>query len=158
MGVLPWVLPPPSLQSLTQSSQGGPAAALGTAAVLLTRTPPSAWWSGAVGNFSLMDWGIFAGLTGISLPLGYAAGASPSPAFAKVSGNMARPSMVAGAVMGAAAGFLLAYQNSCGADRGCCGVWWWWWWWPAGGSGHAALLPPAAAVAMEWEAQGRPRC
>lgn len=80
-----------------------------------------------MGNFSLTDWGVFAGLTAISLPLGYAAGSSPSPAFAKVSGNMARPSMVAGAVMGAAAGFLLAYQNSCGrlgggVGRGAGGV------------------------------------
>ena len=39
-----------------------------------------------------------------------AAGAQRSPAFAKVSGAMARPSMIAAALMGGLAGFMLAYQ------------------------------------------------
>lgn len=55
-------------------------------------------------------------------PLLYAcvatAGAQRSPAFSKVSGAMARPSMWAGACMGAMAGFMLAYQNSCGRLMG----------------------------------------
>ena len=46
------------------------------------------------------------------------AGASPSPAYARVFGNLARPSMFAGAAIGAAAGFMLAYQNSCGRLMG----------------------------------------
>lgn len=72
----------------------------------------------AVGNFSLTDWGVFGGLSAISYPLGYAAGASPSPAFAKVSGNMARPSAGMAAILGAIAGFMLAYQNSSGRLMG----------------------------------------
>lgn len=47
-----------------------------------------------------------------------AAGANASPAYAKVAGNMARPSMVAGLLMGATAGFMLAYQNSSGESAG----------------------------------------
>lgn len=48
----------------------------------------------------------------------FPAGAQRSPAFAKVSGAMARPSMWAGACLGALAGFMLAYQNSCGRLMG----------------------------------------
>ena len=72
----------------------------------------------AVSNFNLTDWGIFAGLTAVSFPLGYAAGASPSPSFAKISGNMGRPSAMAATFMGALAGFMLAYQNSSGRLMG----------------------------------------
>jgi len=72
----------------------------------------------AVGNFNLTDWGVFGGLSAISYPLGYAAGASPSPAFAKVSGNMARPSAGMATILGAMAGFMLAYQNSSGRLMG----------------------------------------
>lgn len=46
------------------------------------------------------------------------AGAQVSPAYAKVAGAMARPSMWTGACMGALAGFMLAYQNSCGRLMG----------------------------------------
>lgn len=72
----------------------------------------------AVGNFNLTDWGIIGGLTAFSWPIGYAAGGSPSPAFAKVSGAMGRPSAGMGAIIGALAGFLLAYQNSSGRLQG----------------------------------------
>jgi hypothetical protein len=47
-----------------------------------------------------------------------AAGAQRSPAFAKVSGAMAVPTMWAAACMGGVAGFLLAYQNSNGRLMG----------------------------------------
>jgi hypothetical protein len=66
----------------------------------------------------MSDWAIFGGLTAGSYPVGYWAGASPSPAFARVSGAMARPSAVAGAAMGALAGFMLAYQNASGRLMG----------------------------------------
>lgn len=46
------------------------------------------------------------------------AGAQRSPAFAKVSGAMGRPSMWMGATLGALAGFMLAYQNSSGRLMG----------------------------------------
>lgn len=46
------------------------------------------------------------------------AGAQVSPAYARVAGAMARPSMWAGACLGALAGFMLAYQNSCGRLMG----------------------------------------
>jgi len=72
----------------------------------------------AVGNFNFTDWGILGGLTAISYPLGYLAGGSPSPAFAKVSGNMGRPSAVMASIIGATAGFMLAYQNSSGRLMG----------------------------------------
>ena len=72
----------------------------------------------AVANFSLDDWVLFGGVTGISFPLGYYAGVTRSPAFSKVSGAMARPSMWAGAAMGLTAGFMLAYQNSSGRLMG----------------------------------------
>ena len=72
----------------------------------------------AVGNYNLKDWATFGGLTAISYPLGYLAGASPSPAFAKVSGSMARPSAVTASIIGALAGFMLAYQNSSGRLQG----------------------------------------
>ncbi len=71
-----------------------------------------------MGNFSLSDWGVFGGLGAVSFPLGYAAGASPSPSFAKISGNMARPSAVMATLMGSLAGFFLAYQNSSGRLMG----------------------------------------
>lgn len=71
-----------------------------------------------VANFSINDWAIFGGLAAISYPLGWAAGAQPSPMYAKISGNMARPSAVMAALMGAAAGFMLAYQNSSGRLMG----------------------------------------
>lgn len=38
--------------------------------------------------------------------------------YARISGNMARPSAVAAAAMGAVAGFMLAYQNSSGRLMG----------------------------------------
>lgn len=71
-----------------------------------------------VGNFSLRDWGVVAGVTAVSIPAGYAAGASTSPAFARVGGNMARPSIVAAGIIGITAGFMLAYQNSSGRLMG----------------------------------------
>lgn len=71
-----------------------------------------------MGNFSVSDWAIFGGVGAVSYPLGYAAGASPSPSFAKISGNMARPSAAMAAIMGAMAGFMLAYQNSSGRLMG----------------------------------------
>ena len=52
------------------------------------------------------------------LPSRCCAGTSRSPAFAKVAGAMGRPSMWAGACLGAMAGFMLAYQNSCGRLMG----------------------------------------
>ena len=54
----------------------------------------------------------------MSFPLGYAAGGSPSPSFAKISGNMARPSAVMATMIGSLAGFFLAYQNSSGRLMG----------------------------------------
>jgi NADH-ubiquinone oxidoreductase complex I, 21 kDa subunit len=45
-------------------------------------------------------------------------GGNPSPAFAKISGAMNRPSAVMGAIIGATAGFMLAYQNSGGRLMG----------------------------------------
>ncbi|KAG7667012.1 hypothetical protein Ndes2526B_g04495 [Nannochloris sp. 'desiccata'] len=77
---------------------------------------PSFWQT--VGNFNLKDWALFGGLTAISYPLGFAAGGNPSPAFAKISGAMNRPSGVMGAIIGATAGFMLAYQNSGGRLMG----------------------------------------
>lgn len=78
-----------------------------------------------MGNFSLDDWGLAAGVAAVSAPLGYLAGAQRSPAYAKVAGSMARPTMWTAVMMGATAGFLLAYQNSCGRlmglkVRSCC--------------------------------------
>ena len=88
----------------------------------LTDLPPSSCPApcppAAVANFSLDDWVLFGGVTGISFPLGYYAGVTRSPAFSKVSGAMARPSMWAGAAMGLTAGFMLAYQNSSGRLMG----------------------------------------
>lgn len=72
----------------------------------------------AVANFNLTDWSIFAGLAAISFPLGWAAGAPASPMYARVSGNMARPSAIAATVLGATAGYMLAYQNSSGRLMG----------------------------------------
>ncbi|KAL4436093.1 hypothetical protein ABPG77_005541 [Micractinium sp. CCAP 211/92] len=77
---------------------------------------PSA--SKIVSNFNANDWMIFGGMTAASFPLGYLAGAQRSPAFAKVSGAMGRPSMWMGATLGALAGFMLAYQNSSGRLMG----------------------------------------
>lgn len=71
-------------------------------------------FSKIVGNFSIEDLTIWAATTGVCVPLGYLAGAHRSPAFAKVSGAMGRPSMWVGGVMGFTAGFMLAYQNSSG--------------------------------------------
>jgi hypothetical protein len=45
-------------------------------------------------------------------------GGNPSPAFAKISGAMNRPSGVMGAIIGGIAGFMLAYQNSGGRLMG----------------------------------------
>lgn len=93
---------------------------------MLTATLPRAHClSSAVGNFSLDDWGLAAGVAAVSAPLGYLAGAQRSPAYAKVAGSMARPTMWTAVMMGATAGFLLAYQNSCGRlmglkVRSCC--------------------------------------
>ncbi|PRW60584.1 NADH-ubiquinone oxidoreductase kDa subunit-like [Chlorella sorokiniana] len=75
-------------------------------------------FSKTVGNFSLDDWGLAAGVAAVSAPLGYLAGAQRSPAYAKVAGSMARPTMWTAVLMGATAGFMLAYQNSCGRLMG----------------------------------------
>ncbi|GAB4814646.1 hypothetical protein N2152v2_001692 [Parachlorella kessleri] len=77
---------------------------------------PSFWRT--VGNFNVSDWGVVAAVTGVSIPVGYAAGAQPSPAFTRLSGNMAKPSMVAAGLMGVTLGFMLAYQNSSGRLMG----------------------------------------
>ncbi len=95
----------------------------------------------AVGNFNLRDYGTVAAATGVSIPIGYAAGAnllssvSTTPPHcaplsiacacntgakvvtsyhASAAAAMTRPSIVSAAVLGAVAGFLLAYQNSSG--------------------------------------------
>ena len=57
-------------------------------------------------------------LPALQLPPPAPAGVTSSPAFSKVSGAMARPSMWAGAAMGLTAGFMLAYQNSSGRLMG----------------------------------------
>lgn len=168
----------------------------------------------AVGNFGVEDWAIVGGVTAVSFPLGWLAGAQPSPAFAKVrrpgclpaplscphssgasacvgptqpllplpapaacgcrvaaaaaaepvvappslllapqvAGAMARPSMWAGATMGLVAGFMIAYQNSCGrlmglkasaraVGAGCVGIL------PLGAACCCRLLPAAACIA-----------
>ncbi|KAL4855037.1 Protein S-acyltransferase 11 [Chlorella vulgaris] len=79
---------------------------------------PAPGFGKTVSNFNLEDWGLAAAVTAISFPLGYLAGAQRSPAFAKVSGAMAVPTMWAAACMGGVAGFLLAYQNSNGRLMG----------------------------------------
>jgi hypothetical protein len=66
----------------------------------------------------LRDWTLFGGLAAVSYPIGYAAGGSPNPAFAKVSGAMNRPSAVMATIIGATAGFMLAYQSSSGRLMG----------------------------------------
>lgn len=75
------------------------------------------FWN-TVYNFNLSDWGIFAGATAISIPVGFAAGSNPSPAYAKFAGNITRQSMVMAGIIGATAGFMLAYQNSSGRLMG----------------------------------------
>lgn len=49
--------------------------------------------------------------------LGYV-GAAPSPAYARVSGNLGHSSAVVASMIGALAGFMLAYQNSTGRLQG----------------------------------------
>ena len=66
----------------------------------------------AVGNYTVKDWTIVGGLTAVGYPVGYAAAGNPSPPFARLSGNLGRPTAVMASVLGGVAGFLLAYQNS----------------------------------------------
>jgi len=51
------------------------AACCSTAAVLLLAHLPASAPACAVGNFSMEDWGVFAGVTAVSFPLGFIAGA-----------------------------------------------------------------------------------
>lgn len=55
-------------------------------------------------------------LNPIMVPL--LAGASKSPVFARVSGNLMGPSLYVGAVIGVTAGFLMAFQSSAGRLMG----------------------------------------
>jgi len=60
-------------------------------------------------NFSLSDYEIWAGVTAISYPFGYVSG--------RAAGVPKQSALVA-AVIGATAGFMLAYQNSAGRLMG----------------------------------------
>ncbi|KAL6774057.1 hypothetical protein ACKKBG_A23595 [Auxenochlorella protothecoides x Auxenochlorella symbiontica] len=71
-----------------------------------------------VNNFSLSDYGSWALLSGLGIPVGLLAGSSKSPAFASISGNLLRPSLATGVAIGAFGGFLFAYQNSAGRLMG----------------------------------------
>jgi len=75
----------------------------------LTRPLPSVL---AVGNFTLKEWGMPAVLGALGYPIGAFASGTPSPAFARLGGNVARPTALVAASLGAAAGFLLSYQSS----------------------------------------------
>lgn len=66
----------------------------------------------AVGNFTLKEWGMPAILGALGYPVGFFASGNPSPAFARLGGNVARPTALMAASLGAAAGFLLSYQSS----------------------------------------------
>jgi len=72
----------------------------------------------AVGNYNLTDWSLVGVLGAVGYPIGYAAAGNPSPAFARLSGNMGRPTAMLAAVLGGTAGFLMAYQNSWGRLTG----------------------------------------
>lgn len=74
---------------------------------------PSFWRT--VGNFNLTDWGVFALCTGGSLPYGWVAGHRTQWGL---SSGMARPSMYMAGMIGATAGFMMAYQQSTGRLMG----------------------------------------
>lgn len=65
-----------------------------------------------MGNFTLNEWGMPAILGALGYPIGAFASGNPSPAFARLGGNVARPTALMAATLGAAAGFLLSYQSS----------------------------------------------
>lgn len=89
-----------------------------------------------MGNYSLRDYGTFAGVTAVCAPYGYYVGGCPNidrlHTSASLSGrkaslmwaaalsasgspaNMRMPSMWCGLTLGAMAGFMLAYQQSSG--------------------------------------------
>mmetsp|Transcript_1096 Transcript_1096/g.3393 ORF Transcript_1096/g.3393 Transcript_1096/m.3393 type:complete len:100 (-) Transcript_1096:55-354(-) len=69
-------------------------------------------FSQTVGNFSLKEWSMPGLLGAIGYPVGAFASGNPSPAFARLGGNVARPTALMAASLGAAAGFLLSYQSS----------------------------------------------
>ncbi|KDD72770.1 hypothetical protein H632_c2920p1 [Helicosporidium sp. ATCC 50920] len=71
-----------------------------------------------VKNFNTADLGMAAAAAGFSVPIAYMAGASKSPIFARVSGNLMGPSLYVGAVIGVTAGFLMAFQSSAGRLMG----------------------------------------
>lgn len=54
----------------------------------------------------------------LGYPIGYAAAGNPSPPFARLSGNVGRPTAMMASFLGGAAGFLIAYQNSWGRLTG----------------------------------------
>ena len=65
-----------------------------------------------VGNFTLKEWSMPALLGAIGYPVGAFGSGNPSPAFARLGGNVVRPTALMAASLGAAAGFLLSYQSS----------------------------------------------
>ncbi|KAK2079159.1 hypothetical protein QBZ16_002850 [Prototheca wickerhamii] len=75
------------------------------------------FWT-VVNNFSLGDYRGWALATLAAVPVGILAGASKSPAFARISGNMLKSSLGVTTSIGGFAGFLYAYQNSAGRLMG----------------------------------------
>lgn len=71
-----------------------------------------------VSNYNVTDWSIVGALTAIGYPIGYASAGNPSPPFARLGGNMARPTAVVASALGGLAGFMMAYQNSWGRLTG----------------------------------------
>lgn len=65
-----------------------------------------------MGNYNLTDWSLVGVLGAVGYPIGYAAAGNPSPPFARLSGNMGRPTAMLAVALGGTAGFLMAYQNS----------------------------------------------
>jgi hypothetical protein len=66
----------------------------------------------------MKDWSIVGALSVVGYPIGYAAAGNPSPPFARLAGNVGRPTAMMASLLGGAAGFLIAYQNSWGRLTG----------------------------------------